>query len=84
MTSTYLGFTDGDTDELGTHVGKQSEDEGIDETAKLAEITGLLVGLESPAVGPVPESNSLLARNTSEVDNETEEDEAREGDDLDE
>jgi hypothetical protein len=68
-----LGLTDGDTDELGTHVGEEGEDKGVDKAEELAEAAGLLVGLEGLAVLPVAESEALLAGDTSEVDDETEE-----------
>lgn len=83
---THLGFTNGDSDKLGTHVGKESEDEGIDETEESTKTNVVhdLVWLESSTILPVPETDSLLAWYTSEVDDETEEDKTSEGDDLDE
>lgn len=82
----YLGFTNSDSDKLGTHVGKESEDEGVDESKESTEtnVVHNLVWLESSSICPVPETDSLLAWDTSEVDDETEENETSEGDDLDE
>lgn len=78
-----LGLTNGDTDKFGTHVGEKGEDESIDESTELAEVTSDFVSLESSAVHPVGETDTGLTGDTSEVDNETDEDEAGEGDDLD-
>lgn len=82
---THLGLSDCDSDELGTHVREQSEHESVDETGKLAEVTLDRPGpvSESPAIFPVSEADSLLSWHTSEVDDQTEEDETGEGEDLD-
>lgn len=79
-----LGLTDSDTDKLGSHVGEQGEDKSVDESEEFTEVAGPLVRLEGPSILPVPETDSLLTRNTSEVDDQTEEDETGKGDDLDE
>jgi len=63
---------------------KKGEDEGIDETEELAQIASRLPRSKRLAVLPVPESEALLARHTSEVDNQTKEDQARERENLDE
>jgi hypothetical protein len=84
--SRVLGFTDRNSNEFSTHVCEQSEDESIDESEESTEtdIVENLVWLEGTSVCPVSETDSLLAGNTSEIDDETKKNETGEGDDLDE
>ena len=80
----YLGVSGFEPNDSPGDSRKEGEDEGIDETEELAQIAGGLPRSERLAVLPVPESEALLARHTSEVDNQTKEDQAREREDLDE
>lgn len=81
-----LGLADGDTDELGAHVGEEGENKRIEETEETAEgkILGDFVWLEGAAVLPVAETDTGGAGDTSEVDDECQEDQAGEGKNLDE
>ena len=80
----YLGVSGFEPNDSPGDSRKEGEDEGIDEAEEFAQIAGGLPRSERLAVFPVPESEALLTRHTSEVDNQTKEDQARECEDLDE
>lgn len=79
-----FGFADRHTDELCAHVGEKSEHEGIDEGEEFTEIARLFPCLEGFTVFPVPEAQTFLSGDTSEIDNQTEEDQAGKCENLDE
>ena len=83
-----LRLTDGHTNKLGTDEGEQSIDEGAPETQERGELLVVDLGLDIRTHGPmwgfpVAETDAVVLRVTSEVDDDAHENETDECDDLD-
>lgn len=62
---THLGFSNGNTDQLSSHISKQGKDEGVDESQKLPQITSRFISDKRFSILPINETESLLAWDTS-------------------
>jgi hypothetical protein len=77
------GFTHDYTDELASHVGKESVDHDGPETQEATPRAGALVLEESLSILPVPEPDPISTRRSTKVNDEPSKDESGKRDDLD-
>lgn len=81
--SWVLGFTGSDGDHLDTSVGESGVDQSREETEEAASVAYANILLHGTRVLPVAESKAVMAWCTTEVDNESKNEQTDNGDDLD-